>query len=106
MESQIENRTAFDIVQNYVLRDAGCLGTVSSKLDTLIGCFKKGEQDGYMFVNYTAPYNKETDIVTLEFKGKSKVAIYQGGETKVVPLAEGKIRLTLKSGDAAFVIPV
>lgn len=106
VESQIENRTAFDIVQNYVVEDAGCLGAVSSKLDTLVGCFKKGEQDGYMFVNYTAPYNKETDIVTVGFNGKTKVAIYQGGEVKVVPLAEGKIRLTLKAGDAAFVIPV
>ena len=106
VESQIENRTAFDIVENYVLQNAGCLGAVTSKLDTLIGCFKKGERDGYMFVNYTAPYNKETDVVTVEFKGKSKAAIYQGGTVKVVHLAEGKIRLTLKSGDAAFVIPV
>lgn len=106
-EEMRQNESSFSSCENYLISPdkKGVLNNVNSRLDTIIGCFKKAEQDGYMVVNYTHPLLEQSDIVTLDFSGCQKAIVYQGNEAKVVDLLDGKLRLSLNQGDGAFVIP-
>ena len=103
-QSGIEN--IFDVVKNLVTEDTGVLSKIESRYDAIVGCFKKGDQDGYMVVNYTAPDLNQTNMITLTFPGCTTALIYTEEETKQVDLVEGGIiRVTLDAGQAAFIIP-
>lgn len=106
-EGMRQNEASFAACEKYTISDAdrGVLKGVNSRLDTVVGCFQKGKQDGYMVVNYTHPLLEQTDIVTLDFSGCQKAVVYQNNEAKVVDLLDGKLRLNLSQGDGAFVIP-
>lgn len=96
----------FGDVKNMLIKDTGVLNSVSARYDTIVGCFEKGKQDGYMVVNYTEPVHNMTDIVTLKFDGCSQALVYTEKGTEVKTLtADGVLRLTLEAGQGAFVIP-
>ena len=87
--------------------ETGVLSKVESRYDTVIGCFKKGEQDGYMVVNYTAPDLDQTNMVTLTFPGCTTALVYTEEGVEQMDLVDGGIlRVTLGCGQAAFIIPV
>lgn len=96
----------FGEVDGMTIEDTGVLNNIDSRYDTIVGCFKKGEQDGYMAVNYTNPILKRTNAVTMNFKGCSQALVYTEEGTKQVNLTEdGDLRVVLEPGQAAFVIP-
>lgn len=106
-ENMRQNEACFETAVPYVIKeeDRGVLKSVNSRLDTVIGCYKKGQQDGYMVTNYTHPLLEQTDVVTMDFTDCTKAIVYQSGKPNVVNLVDGKLRLKLAQGDGAFVIP-
>lgn len=111
-KKRIENEDAFSSVQDMTLENTGSLdlSKSKSKLDTLIGSFKKGENDGYLAVNYTLPSGGKSNVVELCFKNSEYVAIYRTGESgltcSTVKLTDGVVRIALDAGDGAFIIPL
>lgn len=96
----------FDSVRDLVSKENGCLKSMTSRYDAIAGRLTKGEQDGYMVVNYTAPDEKLTNIVTLNFDGCSQALVYtEDGVDTVNILDNGDLRITLAPGQGAFVIP-
>lgn len=96
----------FGEVDGMTLEDTGVLTSIESRYDTIVGCFDKDGQDGYMAVNFTDPAKKQTNVVTLNFKDCSDVLVYTEEGTKQMNLTEdGDLRLVLDAGQAAFVIP-
>ena len=104
--SQSGPENIFEVVNSMVIEETGTLTKVESRYDTVVGCFKKGEQDGYMVVNYTAPDLNQSNMVTLTFPGCTTALVYTEEGVEQIPLVEGGIlRVTLGCGQAAFVIP-
>lgn len=96
----------FGDVKDLLIQDTGSLSSISSRYDTIVGCFEKDGQDGFMVVNYTEPILDMTNAVTLTFKNCSQVLVYTEEGTEVKNLTEeGQLRLTLDAGQGAFVIP-
>ncbi len=96
----------FGEVDGLTTEDNGVLKSIESRYDTIVGCFKKDKQDGYMAVNYTDPAAKKVNAVTLNFEGCSQALVYTEDGTKQINLTEeGDLRLVLEPGQAAFVIP-
>lgn len=103
-ESGEEN--IFDIVSGLVTNETGVLTKVESRYDAIVGCFKQGQQDGYMVVNYTAPDLNQSNMVTLTFPGCTTALVYtEEGVEQVDLLEDGSYRVTLGCGQAAFIIP-
>ena len=102
-ESEI--KSTFDEISELVLKDTGVLKNATCRYDTLVGCFTKGEQPGYMVVNFTSPELNQNDIVTLEFENCTDVLIFTENGAKQQNLVDGKIRLNIPAGQAAFLIP-
>lgn len=104
--SQSGPENIFEVVNTMVAEDTGVLTKVESRYDTVVGCFKQGEQDGYMVVNYTAPDLNQTNMVTVTFPGCTTALVYTEEGVKQMDLVEGGIlRVTLDCGQAAFIIP-
>lgn len=104
--SQSGPENIFEIVRDLVTDETGVLTKVESRYDAIVGCFKQGQQDGYMVVNYTAPDLNQTNMITLTFPGCTTALIYTEQGTEQVDLVEGGIlRVTLDCGQAAFIIP-
>lgn len=96
----------FGDIRDMQIEDTGSLTSLSGRYDTIVGCFEKDGQDGYMVVNYTAPNEKLTDVVELTFAGCSQVLVYRESGTEQMNLTEaGELRLSLDAGEGAFVIP-
>lgn len=98
-----ENTGAFVLLKKLVMKDDSI--SVSASHDTLVGCFEKEGQKGYMFVNYTDPIRKHNNVITVKFSGAESVQFYHEGDRRTVVLNEEEMTITLKPGDAAFVIP-
>ena len=98
-----ENTAAFVLLKKLVMKDDSI--SVSASHDTLVGCFEKDEQKGYMLVNYTDPIRRHDNVITVKFNGAESVQIYHEGDKKEVVLNNEEMTITLKPGDAAFVIP-
>ena len=97
---------AFSDVQDMLIADTGVLTSVKSRYDAIVGCFTKGEQPGYMVVNYTAPNYNQTNIVDLIFKDCTQALVYTVDGVETVTLTQnGELRLVLDAGQGAFVIP-
>ena len=68
-QRDLSNERAFNAVEGMTATETGVLKTVSSRVDTVVGCFEKDGKDGYMVVNYTSPVVKKRDTVKLSFDG-------------------------------------
>lgn len=96
----------FGDIKDMEIKDTGSLTSITSRYDTIVGCFDKEGQDGFMVVNYTDPINDYTNAVTLTFENCTQALVYTEDGVKQVNLTEnGEIRLTLDAGQGAFVIP-
>ncbi len=96
----------FGQLGSLLLEETGSLLKVSGRYDAIVGCFQKGEQNGYMVVNYTAPNENLTNAVMLEFQDCSHALVYtEDGVTDRKLTAKGELRLSLNAGEGAFVIP-
>ncbi len=96
----------FDFAEN-MIEEYGVLKEVKSTKDAIVGCFER--EDGYqafMAVNFTDTLAQERNTITLTFKKSCKKAIvYLEGEPKEMDIEDGQLKLTLKTGEGAFVIP-
>lgn len=81
---------------------------VTSTEDTLIGCFKDEQgYDGFMVMNFSDPYFDLADEITIEFNHASKAQVYCfDGSKRIEQLDDGKLNLSLASGEGCFVIPI
>lgn len=102
-EKCTENTAAFVLLKNLVMKDDSI--SVRASHDTLVGCFEKNGQKGYMLVNYTDPIRRHDNVITVNFSGAESVQLHHEGDKKVVVLNNDEMTITLKPGDAAFVIP-
>ena len=103
-----ENEESFAAISDLLVKDTGVLDCEksSSRLDTLVGCFKKGKSDGYMVVNCSDPSKEKINNVTMSFKNCTEALVYtEGMKVEKVKLADGCLRLTLGAGKGAFIIP-
>ncbi len=104
--SQSGPENIFEVVNTMVTDETGVLTKVESRYDTVVGCFKKDQQDGYMVVNYTAPDLNQTNMVTLTFSDCTTALVYTEEGVEQVDLVDGGLlRITLDCGQAAFIIP-
>lgn len=103
-QSGMEN--IFEAAEQWLTDEVGVLTDMESRYDAIAGYFKKGDQDGYMVVNYSPPDLDQTNIVTLTFENCSTALVYTESGVSQQPLVSGQLRLTIPSGSAAFVIPV
>ena len=96
----------FDNAKN-MIKEYGLLKEVKSTKDAIVGCFENS--DGYqafMAVNFTDPNFQERNTITLTFNKRcNKAIVYLEGEPKVMSVKDGQLKLTLKQGEGAFVIP-
>lgn len=102
-ELRTENTRAFVKLKNLVIKEDAL--TVHPEYDTVIGCFTKGEQKGFMLVNYTDPLREHTSKITLEFADATSATIYVDGQVQTVALENGTCTISLTPGNAAFVVP-
>ena len=79
--------------------------TVDATGDTLVGCLEKNGKPAYVLVNYSDPIRQHTDTVMLSCHGAQKYYVLQGGQEQIVTPDDGVLKLTLKEGDGAFVLP-
>ena len=109
--SDSENAETFEAISDITLKNTGVLSLKksSSRLDMIVGAFKKGETDGYLAVNYSYPGAGKTNTAKLYFENCSSVLVYMGTEegmkVEKVTLVDGILRLNLGAGEGAFVIP-
>lgn len=84
------------------------IANATSTEDMLIGVMRdKNGYEGFMISNQVEPFYNFKNNVEITFNQADKAIVYQdGAEAKIVPLTNGKLSLTLKSGGGAFVIPV
>ena len=110
-ESSVENENSFDGAKALLEEDpsdkgVGVLSKTVSQYDAIVGCFKQGEQDGYMVVNYAEPGSSKSNMVRVTFSDCTQALVYRNGVAETKKLFNGTLSLTLEAGDAAFVIPV
>ena len=108
--ASVENENSFDGAKALLEEDpsskgVGVLSKTVSQYDAIVGCFKKGEQDGYMVVNYAKPGLSKSNIVRVTFENCTQALVYRNGVATTQKLFNGTLSLTLGAGDAAFVIP-
>ncbi len=106
------NGDAFTYVENMILTNIsnGALASYTSTDDAVIGCFTKGELNGYMVVNYNDPAAVTgNNTVNLTFADCARARIYTCVDSQliseVVELANGSCTVTLAPGSGCFVIP-
>lgn len=104
--TNVENSASFNGVEKLSEEETGVLTSVSSKYDAIVGCFKKGETDGYMAVNYSTPKKGLTNTIKMNFEGCTQAIVWTESGSKVVKLLNGECRLNLSAGGAAFIVPV
>lgn len=80
----------------------------TSTEDMLIGVMRDKEgYEGFLISNQVEPFYNLKNQVEIMFDQADKAIVYQNGkEAEIVPLTNGKLSLTLKTGGGAFVIPV
>lgn len=100
------NDVAFAGVASMIKNETGVLRKVIARRDAIVGCFKQGEQDGYMAVNYSAPSKKQNNQIRFDFGDCTSAVVYRDGAAKVEKLLSGEYRTTLDAGEGIFVIPV
>ena len=115
-EKNRENADSFDTLAEFALRDTGKLDVskTKSRLDSLIGTYKKGDRDGYMVVNCSLPSSGKglegrSNTVDLSIKNSRQALVYRIKEgvlvSSVEKIVDGTLRINLGAGDGAFVIP-
>ena len=99
-------------IDNLVLNDDsnGCLSTVSSTQDALVGYYALNTVDGYFVSNYNDPtLVTDNNSVTLTFTGCTRARVYtsKDGEltSDIVELTNGVYSKDVAPGDAFFIIP-
>ncbi len=102
-----ENKKAFDLVDGLTLKgeERGVIGKVKTDGEVLVGCFKKGDKWGYMFVNYSNPAKKRQVKTSAEFTGAQSAIVYREGEATEERLTSGVYEKALAVGEGVFVIP-
>ncbi len=110
--SHSANGEAFDSVAAMVLTNIsnGVLDSYSSTDDTVIGCFTKGELNGYMVVNFNDPVAVTgNNTVSLTFADCTRARIYTEADgqltSQLIDLTDGSCSVELAPGSACFVIP-
>lgn len=79
----------------------------SSTEDMIIGCMKDNNgYDGFMVVNFSDPYYKKSNSITIDFDDAQKAVVYVSGEKKIEALSDGRFTTTLNPGEGIFIIPI
>ena len=115
-EKNRENVDSFDTLAEFALRDTGKIDVskTKSRLDSLIGTYKKGDRDAYMVVNCSLPSSGKglegrSNTVDLSIKNSRQALVYRIKEgvlvSSVEKIVDGTLRINLGAGDGAFVIP-
>ena len=106
------NTEAFSSVANMVLTNIsnGVLNSYSSTDDAVIGCYTKGDLNGYMVVNFNDPVAVTgNNTVSLSFENCTRARIYTVVDgvltSELVELTDGSCTVTLAPGSGCFVIP-
>ena len=104
-ENQIGSNNAFNYWEVDNKHDR--IDSISSTYDLVMGVFKDSEnRDGFMIANYDYPSSKNTNNIEITFNNTTSVLCYINGTLTQVEVVNGKINLSLKASDGAFVIPL
>lgn len=77
--------------------------------DTLLTSFqaKEGGDDAFMLVNFTDPYFRKNDVVTLRFSDARGLLVYRMGQKMLITLpSNGEYTFNLYPGEGRFIIPI
>ena len=101
----IDNQNFANLVDPLESHGRVSFGDVSE--DTLLTSFKNDEgDDAFMLVNFTDPFFKKNDTVTLKFNNARGLLMYRMGQKMVVPLNNGEYTFKLYPGEGRFIIPI
>lgn len=78
--------------------------SVTATQDTLIGEFSNNGTRAYMITNFAEPSSGMTDKVVMTLEMGDKAQVYINGEMQVKEVVDNQLAVTLKSGEAAFVV--
>ena len=81
----------------------------SASEDTLLTSFKHKEtnDDAFMLMNFTDPYENKIDEVTLKFNNAKGLLMYRFGQKMLVRLpSNGEYKFKLYPGEGRYLIPI
>jgi hypothetical protein len=93
----------FDLMQHSKEQLSG-VNKVTATQDTLIGEFSKDGTRAFMITNFVEPSSGHTDKVVMELASGRKAQIYINGQMTEKDIINNQIAVTLKAGEAAFVV--
>ena len=93
----------FDLLQHNKATLRG-VTKVTATQDTIIGEFSKGGTLAYMITNVAEPSSGLTDKVVMTLASGRKAQIYINGQMTEKDIINNQIAVTLKAGEAAFVV--
>ena len=94
--------TTFEMLED-ALQEADGIESLSSVQDALLGCFKKGNGNAYILVNYSDPIDNVENTITIKFSNAKKLLIYRKGVAYFQEI-NCEFEITLDSGEGIFII--
>ena len=86
--------------------EAKNMSKIESTEDAFAGIFEdKDGREAYLVVNFTDPFLKRKNKVTLTLKNATRAIVVKNGAEEVKRVENGKLELNLSEGDGVFVIP-
>lgn len=103
--SQTEVRSDnFDELSEYVASHS-YIKSVSAQQDLLVGCFEDDDGNiGFTLVNFSDPYKKLQNFVTIQFDCTEPIAVIKDGEVNEVFLENGIYSVALQPGEGQYLI--
>lgn len=99
------NERAFETVADFAPKAFNALSGFTSSADAVVSEFVGADGEyAYMAINYTEPTSGTENAVEFTFEGKMSATVVKEGGRKDVALTDGKLKVTLGSGEGVFVI--
>lgn len=94
----------FDDLREYVASHS-YIQSVSATQDLLVGCFEDdGQNVGFTLVNFSDPYKKQENAVSIRLNCTEPIAVIKDGEVNKVQLENGVYNTVLQPGEGQYII--
>lgn len=102
-QNELGYNTNFDMLQHNRKKLTG-VEAVSTTQDTIIGEFDNNGTTAYMITNFAEPSSGLTDKVVMDMEKGKSAQVYINGVMQEKEIVNGQLAVTLKAGEAAFVV--
>lgn len=99
-----ERSDNFDELQSYVSSHS-YIKSIAAQQDLLVGCFEDDDGNvGLTLVNFSDPYKKLENPVTITLNCAEPIAVIKNGEVRTVALENGVYNVVLQPGEGQYLI--